>query len=86
MEIQPESELAEGGKQRMSGHPVEETGIGWVGVVAAVNCGLGAASSGTEQCCGVHCTQHSQQCGVMKGNFRTIKGNPLPPVQPSLGN
>lgn len=22
----------------------------------------------------------------MKGNFRTIKGNPLPPVQPSLGN
>lgn len=22
----------------------------------------------------------------MKGNFRTMKGNPLPPVQPGLGN
>lgn len=23
---------------------------------------------------------------IMKGNFRTMKGNPLPPVQPGLGN
>lgn len=27
----------------------------------------------------------NQEHEVMEGNFRTIKGNPLPPVQPSLG-
>lgn len=55
MEIQPESELAEGEKQRMTGHPMEETGIGWVGVVAAVNWGLPAAA----QSSAVVCTAHS---------------------------
>lgn len=28
----------------------------------------------------------NQEHEVMKGNFRTMKGNPLPLVQPSLGN
>lgn len=28
----------------------------------------------------------NQEREIMRGNFRTMKGNPLPPVQPSLGN
>lgn len=33
-----------------------------------------------------HVLLENQEHEIMKGNFRTMKGNPLPPIQPSLGN
>lgn len=93
-EIQPEPEIcSSGGKakgvQASQEGEAAKDGVLLVGMEGSVgtprpgSLGLPAARA-EPQLRGVVLSPN-QERGARKGNFRTIKGNPLPPVQPSLG-